>query len=119
LGVVASCGGSDQAYYYEECSGGGGHKLVVYPNPSDSEINIALDEKSSGSGMNVLESNTLTNIQDVSLTLLDFSGNPVKEMAFEGPVQDIKMDVSSLSKGIYFLKIVGKELDETHTVVIE
>ena len=69
--------------------------------------------------MNVLESNTLTNIQDVSLTLLDFSGNPVKEMAFEGPVQDIKMDVSSLSKGIYFLKIVGKELDETHTVVIE
>jgi hypothetical protein len=29
------------------------------------------------------------------------------------------MEVSTLSKGIYFLKIVGRDFNETHKVLIE
>ncbi len=120
VGVMAStaCGSrSDQAYYYEDC--GSGHRMAVYPNPTNSEINVVKAGKSTFSDINVLGNETLEDFQDVSLTLLDFSGNPVKEMFSDGPLQEMKMNVSDLSKGMYFLKIFGKEVDETHTVVIE
>ena len=61
----------------------------------------------------------LRETQDITLTLLDFSGKPVKEMVFEGQTNDMKMNVSTLSKGIYFLKIVGRKVEETHTIIIE
>jgi len=122
LGVVAPtpCGtASKTAYYYEECSGGS-HRMAVYPNPADSEINITLAKNNIGSSINVFGVQSTEDFRDVLLTLLDFSGNPVKEMILDEPgEQDVKMDVSSLSKGIYFLRIVGKKLNETHTVVIE
>ena len=94
--------------------------MAVYPNPADSEINITLAKNNIGSSINVLGVQSTEDFRDVLLTLLDFSGNPVKEMILDEPgEQDVKMDVSSLSKGIYFLRIVGKKLNETHTVVIE
>lgn len=117
LGVIASCGGSDQEYYYEECSGS--HRMAIYPNPADSEINISLSEENMGVGQSVLNENNDQEIQDVTLTLLDFSGNPVKESVFKGPLRHMQMDVSNLAKGIYFLKIIGREIDETHRIIVE
>ncbi len=117
MGVIASCGGSDQEYYYEECSGS--HRMAIYPNPADSEINISLSEENMGVGQSVLNENNDQEIQDVTLTLLDFSGNPVKESVFKGPLRHMQMDVSNLAKGIYFLKIIGREIDETHRIIVE
>lgn len=122
VGVVANtpCGGttSDQAYYYEDC-GSGGHKLSVYPNPTDAELNIsfAQDSKDIESATMYIEVIAETNY--ISLTILDLTGNPVRKKEFKSSLKDMKMDVSDISKGIYLLRIVGNELDETHTIVIE
>lgn len=120
VGVVANtaCGSrSDQEYYYEDC--GGGHRMAIYPNPADSEINISLSEENIDIEQTVLDKNNSQEIQDVTLTLLDFSGNIVKESAFKGPLRNMQLDVSNLAKGIYFLKIVGRKINESHSIVVE
>ncbi|WP_228237683.1 T9SS type A sorting domain-containing protein [Allomuricauda sp. M10] len=120
VGVVANtaCGSrSDQAYYYEDC--GSGHRMVVYPNPASSEITISQIQEKKEVYYPSLSSESISQARDIVLTLLDFTGKPVKEMAFNEPTQDVKMDISTLTKGIYFLRIVGNDVDETHTVVIE
>jgi predicted Zn-dependent protease len=120
VGVVANtaCGSrSDQAYYYEDC--GSGHRMVVYPNPASSEITISQMQEKKEVYYTSLSSESISQARDIVLTLLDFTGKPVKEMAFNEPTQDVKMDISTLTKGIYFLRIVGNNVDETHTVVIE
>ncbi|MDC6406333.1 MULTISPECIES: T9SS type A sorting domain-containing protein [Flavobacteriaceae] len=116
MGVTSNCG-SDYAYYYEDCSGG--HRMAVYPNPAFSEISVSMAQENQIGNINLLSLETMPQIQDVVLTLLDFSGNAVKEIIYNGPVQEMKMDVSALSKGIYFLRVVGKKVDEIHTVIIE
>lgn len=106
-------------YYYEECGSGGGHRMEVYPNPADSEKNISPSKTNMEAETITMSLEPLRETQDITLTLLDFSGKPVKEMVFEGQTNDMKMNVSTLSKGIYFLKIVGRKVEETHTIIIE
>ena len=129
LGVVTSCGGSDTASYYEDCSGSGGHRMAVYPNPATTEIFISPLEMGSGqiqgSGGNAQLANSMGNeldpmvLENVELKLLDFSGNVVSEKKFTGLHENLQLDVSAFPKGIYYLKIIGKGIDETHPILID
>lgn len=114
---TTSCGSASYTdIIYTTC--GGSFMYSVYPNPSSTEINVAsVEETNNVSRLSVFEKESIKS--NVRLTLLDFSGNPVLSKNFRTSTSELKMDVSTLSKGIYFLKIVGKEVDETHTVVIE
>ncbi|UOY06191.1 S8 family peptidase [Muricauda sp. SCSIO 64092] len=111
------CGSSTWAGYeveYIDCSQGGGEFLFsVSPNPASSAINITpLLEKMSS------ESELLDGPDEITLTLFDFSGQPVQTRTTMSNLES-KMDVSLLRKGMYFLKIVGRKENETHQVVIE
>ncbi|PIE99916.1 MAG: hypothetical protein CR994_08715 [Maribacter sp.] len=55
----------------------------------------------------------------LTLQLFDFSGNLVRSDTFEANTLEKKLDISGLRKGTYFLKIIGKEVDETHQIVVE
>lgn len=124
MGVVANtlCGSrSDQAYYYENC-GSSGHRYAIYPNPVSSTLTIGpVNEQ-----RDVAESQSITHgetrdeqLENVVLSLYDFSGNIVKEKNLIGRAENVSIDVSDIGKGIYYLRIYGEEVDETHRVIIE
>lgn len=118
MAVTSNCG-SDYAYFYEDCTGGG-HRMAVYPNPASSELNISMTQGNLGpNNFTTFSSESIGQPQDFGLILLDFLGRPVMEIVFNGPAQEMKLDVSTLPNGIYFLRVIGKDFDETHTVVIE
>lgn len=118
MAVTSNCG-SDYTYFYEDCTGGG-HRMTVYPNPASSELNITLDQGNRiPNYYTSFNAEILSRPKDIGLTLLDFLGRPVIETVFKGPAQEMKMDVSTLPKGVYFLQVIGKDVDERHTVFIE
>lgn len=86
--------------------------MVVFPNPTSSELNITqLDEYK--------DIRSEDDIGSGELQLYDFDGNEIKAHKFSRIGSDTKMDVTDLRKGIYLLRIVAKEVDEVHRVVIE
>lgn len=111
--------GTDSArkYFYEDCTGGESHRMVVSPNPSSSIIYISepLDE---GLGSLVESSDLRTFNENLLLELYNFNGTLVKTKKDQRNTE-LSLDVSSLKKGNYFLRIHGKELDETHQIIIE
>ncbi|MBW8244290.1 T9SS type A sorting domain-containing protein [Muricauda oceani] len=128
ISVVSSGGGSDSKSYYEDCSGGGGHKSVVYPNPSTSEITI----NNSESGKDDLtfipkkskkyENSNFDNIQynNANVKVFSQTGKLVIDEKIRGSTSEIKINVSNLRSGIYFLKITddnGK--DEQHQILVK
>jgi hypothetical protein len=78
------------AIFEEDSSTGigksGYEKLSIYPNPTDGEVNIALE----------------SGVQSVGLSVYSVTGEQVySDPAFTGG----KVDLSSLSKGIYLVKV--------------
>lgn len=94
-------------------SGCSSYYMVVYPNPASSEVYVKTVEDSD------LRTELFTSEVLLTLELFDFSGNLVRSDTFEAKTIEKKLDVSGLRKGNYFLKIVGKEVDETHQIVIK
>lgn len=106
--------------------------MAVYPNPSNSEINISpiLSQESGDFSLlqpsiameQISNSNVDNNgleMENIKLILIDFSGNVVVEKPYYGKQEKIQMDISGYPKGIYFLKITGKNVDETHSIIIK
>ena len=103
--------------------------LTVYPNPASSQISISeLPQeaeliRSTEIKGSLLYSTTLENeslLDGAEIILMDFSGQILlrKTNSLKN-TETIDLDVSSYDKGIYFLKIIGKSLDETHKIIIE
>ncbi len=61
-------------------------KLFIYPNPADDFISIK------------------SNLNYTSTSILDVTGKTVKQVTSSS-----KIDVSNLTNGIYFIKLIGKE----------
>jgi hypothetical protein len=107
------------------CSTGGGRDrmYMVYPNPVDTELNIAINDTllnvSSFQKTDSNENIVLQKEVPFIIILHDFEGRLVKQQQFSklGDIQ--KVEVSDLKKGIYFLKIIARELEETHRIIIE
>lgn len=101
----------------------GSSALAVYPNPASSEIFIeknsevtAVDGRNNAFSFNA---GSFPSKIPVNATLYDFSGHPVKELYFEDLNQRPRIDVSDLSKRTYILKIVAKDIDEVHQIIVE
>ena len=50
---------------------------------------------------------------------MDSSGNPTKTEQFDGKNEQVKLDVSGLREGNYFLIIKGEKIEETHQILIK
>jgi uncharacterized repeat protein (TIGR01451 family) len=63
------------------------NKFRIYPNPTNGLLNI--------------QGNTIIN----SVSVIDINGRILKELRFDMPTSFVQLDVTDLTKGIYFLKI--------------
>lgn len=114
-----SCGWSQWGNVSPDIISCGGF-FAVYPNPADTEVFIATNTESTVSSQtSVAPRNTMADFGAITMELYDFSGNRVKKEKFTKGTSNIRIDVSSLKKGIYILKLTGKEVDETHLIVIQ
>ncbi len=69
-----------------------GHRIKIYPNPSEANITIAANNKIG------------------SLMITDMSGKKIKEINTMQPGKSIEIDISILKQGLYILEIQqGKE----------
>lgn len=90
----------------------GQQTMVVFPNPTNSDLDIAqVDEYK--------RTRSEDDIGSGELQLYDFNGEMLKTHKFSRIGVDTLMDVTDLKKGIYLLRIVAKEIDEVHQVVVE
>lgn len=90
----------------------GQRTMVVFPNPSSSEINVAQIDK-------FKEARSDESFGAVTLELYNFNGTLMASQKFERLSIDTKMDISTFKKETYILRIVGKEVDEVHRIVKE
>lgn len=110
-----SCGSTSGSTFINSCSGGGGYYVsAVYPNPTSNELNVVESEtyRAEGNSNSVLK-------DIITLSLYDFNASMVKSIKLDGRKNELKMNLSGLRKGNYFLKIEGREISETHQVIIE
>ena len=77
--------------------------LKVYPNPTERELNISIDN--------------YTNLLGVTLKVINSQSAEVHNEAVTGPIQTI--DVSEWSAGIYFLQVLnGKDIVDIRKIVV-
>ena len=98
--------------------------MSISPNPSSSEIFIdkIVNEKGLNSVDNSKSLSQKANIVGkdfITAELYDSSGNLRKRQIFQAQDTRPRIDVSEFRNGNYFLKIIGKEIDEIHQVIIE
>ncbi len=109
---TTSCGtGSYTDIIYGGC---GGYYLMVYPNPAGNEVKVKLNTENEN-----FRNSNLAFEGGITLTVYDFSATMVKSMEFVGSLEELKLDISDLKKGNYFLRISCKEIDETHQIIVE
>ncbi|MCM4152584.1 T9SS C-terminal target domain-containing protein [Arenibacter sp. N53] len=122
---TTSCGlGSYTDIIYNSCTSP--YMLTVYPNPATTQISVSevSQEAELSRSAEITESlTTLRNenlLDGAELILMDFSGQILfrKTNSLKN-TETVDLDVSSYDKGIYFLKIIGKNLDETHKIMIQ
>ena len=108
------CGLATGSQYIYPCTGGGYYRTTVYPNPTRGFVNVSETEQYKKS------ENYIPLLNDaINLTLLDSSGNPTKTEQFDGKNEQVKLDVSGLREGNYFLIIKGEKIEETHQILIK
>ncbi len=110
----STCGTSSASTFINSCSGGGGYYMTVYPNPADNQITVEPDSQ------NVNFQNSETTIEgSFTLTLYDINAVAVKSVRFNELSEKLQLDVSDLKSGNYFLNIKGREIEETHQIIIK
>jgi Secretion system C-terminal sorting domain/Fibronectin type III domain len=77
-----------------EKSGGSVKEFQLYPNPATSGVTIVLDEAAK---------------EDIQLQIINSTGQIVKTSTINSSSQFVRLDVSELSKGIYFIKLTGSK----------
>ena len=115
---------------YSGCGGFGASAVAVYPNPTSNEIFLAKvqDQTEVSASLSGIAETTLSSLgnsqnqrtfDDVTLQLYDYTGTMIKSKSYKKGMQELKLGLSDLKKGIYILRIIGKEVDETHQIVKE
>ncbi|PIF00737.1 MAG: hypothetical protein CR994_05140 [Maribacter sp.] len=90
----------------------GQSNMVVYPNPTSSDVNVAQTD-------DFKEVRTENSLGKMTLELYNFDGNMVKFQVYPSFNGEVKMDMSDLRKATYLLRILAKEVDEVHQVIVE
>lgn len=91
--------------------------MVVYPNPSSSEIFIGHAESTEQQygGQELV----VTHEDPIRTEIYDFSGNLVLAKQFEISGNVPSIDISDLKRATYFLRIIAKKVDEVHQIIKE
>ncbi|TLF44465.1 S8 family serine peptidase [Maribacter aurantiacus] len=111
-----NCGTSEGTRtIYQNC---GSYMMAVYPNPSSSELFIVYDyEKSSDENGGRIRS--VTEQGPLKTEIYDFYGNLIMAKQFEKSSNVPRINISDLKQATYFLRIIGKEIDEVHQIIKE
>lgn len=81
-------------------------ELLVYPNPSQGKIIVNLEER----GVSITE--------PVQLSVFDLNGEQLLTQTWEQPTQQMKLNLSGLAKGIYFLQAQTSSWQQHQKVII-
>lgn len=111
---TTDCGlATAEDFFYDDC--GSFRQMTVYPNPASTEIFIAKNEDTN------TKSETVSATSDgaISTEIFDFSGQILNSNDFERSSSIPSLNVSGLKRATYFLRIVGKEVDEVHQIIVE
>lgn len=114
--VKTSCGWSNWSGPVNINVTSGGYYYSVFPNPASTDIFVSEIQSERVYNSNLTTDDSPTNIK---LELYDFTGNTVRNLNLNSKKNESKLDVSGLPKGNYFLRIVSKEVDEVHQILIE
>ncbi|MCB7480244.1 T9SS type A sorting domain-containing protein [Christiangramia sediminis] len=117
LFTTNGCGESRGAMYVtsETCGLGGPGGFNVYPNPASNEVTIEANPEKSNS---TYETQSLVIAPSTQLAkLYDFNGAFVIDIELD-PYGTTKLDVSNLKDGMYFLKIQGRQEEETYKIIV-
>lgn len=90
----------------------GQSSMVVFPNPTTGDVNIAQKEE-------FKKVRTDNSLGATRLELYDFNGNMIKSQEYSNFNGEIKIDMSDLTKETYLLRIVAKEVDEVHQIIVK
>lgn len=103
------------------CSGNPCSSFSVSPNPSNTEIDIAVLNIPAPCDPLLLASSVDTEQKDLSIqtaTLISSDGQILHSEKFVAGTRKVKIDVSGVRKGIYILQISNGQKIETHRVQI-
>ncbi len=125
--AINACGTGEWAGYeveYLDCSGGSGGgegEYSFYPNPSSSEIFIERKTKNYAIGSEVLNSTTqlYDSNENFRVEIYNNFGQLITSKEHVGITSKLKLDISYLKKGNYFLKIIYENSNEVHQLIVE
>ncbi|RLD54134.1 MAG: hypothetical protein DRJ05_15215, partial [Bacteroidetes bacterium] len=71
----------------------------IYPNPATDVINVGFDNPQ---------------ISSLTISIFNLSGQKLKTISSHGNIgQSIQIDISDLSKGLYYLKLISEKSNIT------
>lgn len=111
-----SCGWSDWANVSPGIMPCGMMFFTVSPNPAQSEITINTIEDFSNN-TSPINDKGVKEYLSVEIELYEINGNRIKQMTFNKN-DSMKINISHLKRGMYFLKIIAGEIQETHQLMI-
>jgi hypothetical protein len=79
------------------------NKLSIYPNPVKDNLNINIKDFSG----------------DILVKIMDVNGREVFNKNINNFNRSKELDLSSFSSGIYFLKLIGEDLNYTEKIILE
>ena len=110
--VRSNCGSSNSAYASSTFTAGqsgrdAGNSLDVniFPNPTRDILNIQINDLATTSAGISLSENTSFEAETFTVSVIDVLGRTHSSQVMDDMSEDISLDVSSLSNGLYFLKI--------------
>ena len=97
----------------------GSYMYSIYPNPSPGEFTVGMVQ-----ARNILtdvsdDVRSPTSTNDLQMEIYDMNGQKVLSQNFNRSDNLPKVDATFLRNGMYFLRIVGREVDETHQIVVD
>lgn len=77
---------------------------IVSPNPFQEEITVFIN---------------VGKVQRVGFTLTDLSGRIIKQMngTYNEGTAEVRIDAEKLPRGVYYLKVAGESITETHKII--
>lgn len=112
------CGWSDwktHTYQVTSCTGGGGLFYVAYPNPTSSSISVNVNTTSKKSSTYNSTKKYKRKDEHLDTEIYDNSGHLQKKLKKK---LGEPIDITKLKNGVYVLRIISKDKDETHQVVL-
>jgi len=102
------CAGFDVTglrFNVRDCDGlGGVDGLTLYPNPSNEYVNLLLPE--------------LDNKEEITIQVVDFGGNTLKQWKIENGTEIANLDLTSILPGTYYVRVMyGSEIVEQKPIV--